>query len=276
MKLSIVQSTEPASFSALAYKGDWAKNIGKLKYMGFDGVELAVRDPKTLDASLLKSLLQRHALIVPAIGTGQVYGEDGLSFTHSDPAIRRQAVERVKSHVRLAADLGAMVIIGLVRGRRGAGVAEGPAEQWLIKALKECASENLAVKLAVEPINRYETDFINTADSAMKLLEKIQMENIGLLLDTFHMNIEEPSITGSIVSSKDRLFHIHIADSNRWFPGAGHIDFKAIVDVLSQIDYKGFLSAEILPLPDPDTAATSTLVNLRETERAILNFDPCI
>jgi sugar phosphate isomerase/epimerase len=263
MKLSIVQSTEPASFSALAYKGDWAQNIGKLKYMGFDGVELAVRDPNLLDAPLLKSLLIQHGLVVPAIGTGQAFGEDGLSFTHVEPGIRRQALERVKSHVHLAADLGALVIIGLVRGRRGPSITADQAEQWLIEALRECASENRAVKLAIEPINRYETDLINTVSSGLNIVEKTRMENIGLLLDTFHMNIEEPSITESFASSKDRLFHVHMADSNRWFPGAGHIDFRAIIDVLDQIDYRGFLSAEILPLPDPDTAATNTLAHLR-------------
>lgn len=140
----------------------------------------------------------------------------------------------------------------------------GQAEQWLIEALRECASENEEVNLALEPINRYESDLINTVGAGLNLLEKIQMENIGLLLDTFHMNIEEPSITESLASAKGRLFHVHIADSNRWFPGAGHIDFKAIVDVLDQINYHGFLSAEILPLPDPDTAATSTLAHFRK------------
>jgi sugar phosphate isomerase/epimerase len=273
MKLSIVQSTEPASFSALAYKGDWEQNIGKLKYMGFDGVELAVRDPNLLDAPLLKSLLAQHEMIVPAIGTGQAFGEDGLSFTHAESGIRRQALERVKSHVHLAADMGALVIIGLVRGKGEPDVSADQAQQWLIEALRELASENKKVKLAVEPINRYETDLINTVRSGLNLVEKIQMENIGLLLDTFHMNIEEPSITDSFASSKDRLFHVHIADSNRWFPGAGHIDFRAIIGVLDHIDYRGFLSAEILPLPDPDTAATNTLAHFHGAGNSTLAAD---
>jgi len=264
MKLSIVQSTEPASFSALAYKEDWAKNIGKLKYMGYDGVELAVRDPNLLDTALLKSLLQQHGLHVPAIGTGQAFGEDGLSFVHVDPMVRKLALERVKSHVHLAAELGALTIIGLVRGKRGTTITADQAEHWLIEALRECASEDPSVKLAIEPINRYETDLVNTASSALSLVEKIGRENVGVLLDTFHMNIEEPSITESIGLSRDRLFHVHVADSNRWFPGAGHIDFKAIVDVLERIGYGGFLSAEILPMPDPDTAATSTLAHFRK------------
>ncbi len=264
MKLSIVLSTQPASFSALAYKGHWEENIGKIKSLGYDGVELAVRDPSLLDVPLLKSLLARHQVTAPALGTGQAYGEEGLSFTDTEPHIRKRAIERVKSHVHLAADLGALVIIGLVRGKRRPGVTADQAEQWLIEALRECASENKAVNLAIEPINRYETDLINTVRSGLSLVEKIKMENIGLLLDTFHMNIEEPSITTGIVSSRDRLIHVHIADSNRWFPGAGHIDFRSVVEVLDQIDYQGFLSAEILPFPDSDTAAMKTIAYMRE------------
>ncbi len=263
MKLSIVLSTRPASFSALAYKGEWEQNISKIKRLGYDGVELAVRDPGLLDLPALRSLLGQTCLPVPAIGTGQAFGEDGLSFTHPKPEIRRLAIERVKSHVSLARALGSLVIIGLVRGKRGPGVTQDQAEQWLIEALQECAAEEKTVRLAVEPINRYETDLINTVTSGLDLVEKAQMENVGLLLDTFHMNIEEASITGSIAAARDRLFHFHVADSNRWYPGAGHTDFRSILDALSDADYRGFLSAEILPFPDPDTAATKTVEFMR-------------
>ena len=264
MKLSIVLSTQPASFSALAYKGQLAENIAKIKSLGYDGVELAVRDPGLLDMSALKSLLTKHSLPVPAIGTGQAFGEEGLSFTHTNANIRRQTIERVKSHVRLANSLGAIVIIGLVRGKKGSAISDDQAEHWLIEALRECSSENETVKLAIEPLNRYETDLINSVMSGLSFLEKIKMENVGLLLDTFHMNIEEPSIVNSIVLTSDRLFHFHIADSNRWYPGAGHIDFRQIIDVLDQIGYQGFVSAEIMPLPDPDTAAGKTIDYMRE------------
>ncbi len=259
MKLSIVLSTQPASFSALAYRGHWEENIRKIKSLGYDGVELAVRDPNLVDMTQLGWLLSRHGLVVPAIGTGQAFGEEGLSFTHPEPDIRGKAIERVKSHVRLAADLGAVVIIGLVRGRRAPGVSEEKTEAWLVEALRECARENRAVNLAIEPINRYETDIINTAGAGLSLIERLALENVGLLLDTFHMNIEEPSISESITASRDRLMHVHVADSNRWFPGAGHIDFTRVIEALTKIDYKRFLSAEILPFPDSDTAAANTV-----------------
>jgi len=264
MKLSIVLSTQPASFNALAYKGKMAENIAKIKGLGYDGVELAVRDPKLLDVSELKTLLSKHNLPVPALGTGQAYGEEGLSFTHPDQNIRRQAIERIKSQMKLASALNALVIIGLVRGKTSAEVNKEQAEELFIEALRECASENKIVKMAIEPINRYETDLINTVESGLDIVDRVGMENVGLLLDTFHINIEEPSITDSIVSAKERLFHFHVADSNRWYPGAGHINFKEIIDTLDKIGYSGFISAEIMPLPDPDTAAEKTIKYMRK------------
>lgn len=259
MKLSIVVSTQPAKFNALAYKGKLSENIAKIKMLGYDGVELAVRDTNLLNLSELKKILRENDLPVPAIGTGQAYGEEGLSFTHPNETIRRKAIERVKSHIQLAEHFGAVVIIGLVRGKIGSQVDGDQADQWLIEALTECASENKMIKIVIEPINRYETDLINTVESGLNFLDRLKLDNIGLLVDTFHANIEEPSIIESIITAKDRLFHVHVADSNRWYPGAGHIDFRAIVNTLVKINYDGFVSAEIMPLPDADTAALKAI-----------------
>lgn len=267
MKLSIVVSTQPASFSAVAFKGQLQENIAKIKKLGYDGVELAVRDPRLLDVTELKSLLAGHNLPVPAIGTGQAYGEEGLSFTHPEKEIRDKAIERIRSHVRLAAELGAVVIIGLVRGKRSPEISDDRVEEWLMQALHACAAEDSGVKLSIELINRYETDLLNTVASGMKFLEKLKIDNVGLHLDTFHMNIEEPSMLESIAMARDRLFHFHVADSNRWYPGAGHIDFARILDELLKIGYAGFVSAEILPLPDPDTAAVKTIEHMRRIIR---------
>lgn len=263
MKLSIVLSTQPASFSALLYKGDLEENIARVGSLGYDGVELAVRDPSLLDVPALEALLRKNSLSVPAIGTGQAFGEEGLSLTDPDEHIRRKAVDRIKAQVRLASRLGAIVIIGLIRGKQGPERSADQVESLLIEALRTCALEDQTVKLALETINRYETDLLNTAASGLRLVEELGMDNVGLLLDTFHMNIEEPSLTESIMATGDRLFHVHIADSNRWYPGAGHINFGEIVDALDKICYQGFVSAEIMPLPDPVTAAKKTVEYMR-------------
>ena len=97
----------------------------------------------------------------------------------------------------------------------------------------------------------------------MDLIERVGADNFGLLLDTFHMNIEEPSIEESIRKCGERIFHFHLADSNRWYPGAGHIDFKSILTALKDTGYQGFISGEFLPKPDVDTAAQENITYLR-------------
>jgi sugar phosphate isomerase/epimerase len=266
MKLSIVLSAQPSSFSALLYQGNLAENLQKIKGLGFAGVELAVRDPAKLDLPELERMLNLHRLQVPAIGTGQAYLEEGLSFTHSESLIRRQAVERIITHMNLAEKLGAVVIIGLIRGQKVTGVGSKQAESWLDEALRDCAVTNKKVRLAIEPINRYETDLLNSVDQSLHFLDHLKTDTIGLLLDTFHMNIEERSISASIQAAGKRLFHFHVADSNRWYPGAGHIDFREIMQSLSKIGYNGFISGEFLPRPDPETAAAKMILYFRQLQ----------
>jgi molybdopterin synthase catalytic subunit/hydroxypyruvate isomerase len=264
MKISIVVSTQPARFEALAYKGELARNVAMIADLGYEGVELAVRDPKLLDVDELERLIKAHGLEVPAIGTGQAYGEEGLSFTHPDPDVRLRAIERIKDQCDLAARFGALVILGLIRGKVEAGVERGKALTWLTEALREvCAyGAERDVRLVLEPINRYETNLVNTVAEGLELIEQVGADNLGLLLDTFHMNIEEPSIEAGVASAGERLLHFHVADSNRWYPGAGHINFAGIISALRRMGYGGYLSAEILPLPDPDTCARLALENL--------------
>lgn len=263
MKLSIVLSTQPASFSALAYKGNIEENIKRIKALGYDGVELAVRNPNELDVELIQSVLVKNSLPVPAIGTGQAYGEEGLSFTDSDPRIRRKAIERIKEQITFAKNFNAVVIIGLVRGTVKNDSDKNQAYKNMLTAFDECAAFDKNVKIVIEPINRYETNLLNTVSETLDFINELGKPNVGLLLDTFHMNIEEPDILESIKLAKDKVFHFHVADSNRWHPGAGHISFYEIYETLQQIGYKGFISAEILPMPNSDTAAENTIEYLK-------------
>ncbi len=265
MKKAIVVSTHAAQFNAVAFKGDLETNLARIASLGYDGAELAIRDPNAVDVDALSRLLQRHGLEVPAIGTGQAWGEEGLSFTDPNPAVRRAAIERVKSHVPVAARFGAVIIIGLLRGIVRPGVSHEQAWAWMADALRECAeaAQDAGVRIAVEPINRYETTLVNTAADGLALLEQVGMPNLGMLLDTFHMNIEEPDIYRSTRAAAPRLFHFHVADSNRWYPGAGHLDFPAIVATLREVGYTGYVSVEAMPMPDADTCAVESIKAMR-------------
>jgi sugar phosphate isomerase/epimerase len=213
MKLSIVLSTQAARFEAVAFKGDFEANAEKIAGWGYDGVEPAIRDPALVETDELVQVVSAHGLEVPAVGTGQAWGEEGLSYTDPDPAVRQGAVERTISHIPFAARTGAVIIIGLLRGIVKPGVRPAQAMDWLVGALRESCAEGgpYGVRLALEPINRYETTMINTVHQGLDLLERVGAENMGLLLDTFHMNIEEPVIEESIRAAGDRIFHFHVA-----------------------------------------------------------------
>ena len=266
MKLSIVLSTHAAQFNAVAFKGDFAENIAKIAGWGYAGVELAVRDPALVDVEALEQVLSTHQMVVPAIGTGQAWGEERLSFTSLEPEVRRAAIERIKTHIPLAKRFNALIIIGLIRGITPAGQTHAQSLSYLVEALRECAAEAAlsGIRLALEPINRYETDLIHSVAEGLELLEQVGAENLGLLLDTFHMNIEEPIIEDSIRHCGKHIFHFHVADSNRWHPGAGHLDFKSILSTLAATGYAGWVSGEFMPLPDGDTAAHNGLKTIQQ------------
>jgi sugar phosphate isomerase/epimerase len=269
MKLAIVVSTHAAAFRAVAFKGGFEENVAKIAAWGYNGVELAVRDPRLVDVGELQRVVGGHGLTVPAIGTGQAWGEERLSFTSDDRCVREAAVQRITSHIPLAGRLHAMIILGLIRGVTPPGQAHEQSMEYLIEAIRECTSATAGsgVRFALEPLNRYETDLIHTVADGLKLVDTIGAENFGLLLDTFHMNIEERMIEDSILACGDRIFHFHVADSNRWYPGAGHLDFASILDALAAVGYEGFISGEFMPLPDADTAAERNIAFLRGLQR---------
>ena len=266
MKLSIVLSTQATQFQGVAFKGDFESNVAKIAGWGYDGIELAIRDPKLVNADQLLRVVSAHGLKVPAIGTGQAWGEEGLSFTDPDPAVRAAAIERVISHIPFAARTGAVIIIGLLRGIVRPGVDHAKAMDWLVAALRECCAkaDPHSVRIALEPICRYETTLINNSAQGLDLLRRVGADNMGLLLDTFHMNIEEPVIEESIRACGSRIFHFHIADSNRWHPGAGHLDFESILSALLATGYQGYISGEFMPMPDGDTSAQRSITYLRQ------------
>ena len=265
-RLGVVVSTQPARFQAATFQGDLRQSLARVAALGYAGVELAVRAPSLIDVDGLSALLEEFGLAAPALGTGQAWAEEGLSFTDPDPLVRRAAVARMEAQVQLAARLGALVIVGLIRGTVFPAVAPDQAWSWLVQALRELCdtADRYQVRLALEPINRYETALVNDVAAGLALLAEVGAPCLGLLLDTFHMNIEEASIEESITRAGARIFHFHVADSNRRPPGAGHLDFRSILIALERTGYTGFVSGEFLPLPDAGSAAERAIAHLRE------------
>ena len=240
----IVPVQDPTPFSPFSPK-EWETALHTVKEVGYDGVELAITDPTRLSVSEIKEALSREGLPFLSITTGQAAAKEGLSLSSSDDGVRRRAIARIQAHVRFARDFGAVVIIGSLRGTKG-------DMDLLIESLRECAKYDPTVKLALEPLNRYESELVNRVEEALWVIEKVGADNLGILFDTFHANIEEVSLSEAIRTAGERLFHVHLADSNRFVPGYGHLDFDEVWAGLSAIAYPGALVVESLPKPSAE------------------------
>lgn len=274
MKTGLVICGPDVAYGPLALlSGTFEEKAHKAAALGYDGIELMVRDPAGLDWRGIKTILDAAGLGVAQIVTGELFGADGLALVTPDDGLHRRAVERTCSVIDLAAYLNTFVNIGRLRGRLGwlppsPDQALAPDDAWAIavEKLREVVAyaANRSVKITLEPINRYETDFIQTTADGLRMIADLGYDNLGLMLDVFHMNIEEARIEDGLRQAGDRLWHIHIADSNRRYPGSGHLDFGAVFTTLADMGYRGYVSAELLPQPDPDTAARKTITYLRD------------
>jgi sugar phosphate isomerase/epimerase len=273
MRIGVSLSPTKSSFGPILFSGDLYKGIAAVKGLGYDGVELSLLDSAAVDKDTLLEALERQELEVYAIATGQTYYTDGYSLYNSNPDKRARAVERIRGHVELARLLGCRVIVGGIRGK-----VEESSEQDRLEilsqgreALKACVAyaEKASVTLLLEPINRYETNVINTVAEGVALIREIGSDCLRLLPDTFHMNIEERSLPESVIAAGKYLGYIHFADSNRLAPGWGHIDFYEILSALRSIGYGGPLGVEVLPNKRDFQSAQQALRHLRSMEQQL-------
>ena len=267
MEMSLTISSPGARSAPILFAGEFPEQIERAAAVGFKAVELHIRDPKMVDHRSMLRALEKTGVAVSTVGTGRAYGEDKIFFTSPDDNVREAAVKRIKDQIDFASSVGAKVIIGLIRGFLPEGEAErAKARMCAMDCVKECSewAAKAKVQLAVEAINRYETNFLTTAEETDQWILEIGSETIGLHLDTFHMNIEEISIEEAIRKHAKRLIHIHLADSNRWAPGMGHLNFELILSTLKSTGYRGYLGLECLPLPNPQEAAEHSFRYLEE------------
>ena len=251
-------SPRSSPFAPLLFSGRIPQGFQTAAEAGFRAVELSLRTPDEVNSEELTDLLDTYELSLSAIATGRSYIEDSLSLSSPNAEVRNQAIQRVEGLIQLAAPFKAAVIIGGIRGRLDGTTSEQPQlRKSAILAIRECAryANELGVILLIEPINRYETNLLNTVAETLEFIQAVGALNIGITADTFHMNIEESSIADSLIQAGDRLWHVHLVDSNRRAVGMGHIEFGSIIAALRRVDYQGYLSAEVLPWPDDETAS---------------------
>jgi sugar phosphate isomerase/epimerase len=228
--------------------------------IGLDAVEIFAPDGQTIRELPLSRLLDQYPLEIAAFGTGAGMVKYGLSLSHPDDSHRLRARQFVQSIIEAAAAWKAPVILGSMQGRWTQECDRSRTLSLLRDSLNQLGAfaKDHGIALLYEPLNRYETNLINTLGEAVTLIESLEVPNVRLLADLFHMNIEEADMARALSAAMRYVGHIHLADSNRQAAGLGHTPLEPIAQVLRLAGYEGYLSAEVFPKPDATTAAAMT------------------
>jgi sugar phosphate isomerase/epimerase len=256
MKISVSLSLFDAPKSApVLFSGNIHENIPYIKEIGYQGVDLFVKDPDEDVSKEVVKLLRKYDLGVGVVMPAALAGQ-GLFLSHKDPEVRKEIIKRMRAIMEYASEMGGMVPLGLVRGSAEEGETVDEVMERFTHSVEKLLPyrEKYGVDLLVEPINRYE---INTLNDCIETCDYIRKTGMPLYMmpDTFHMNIEDVSIHDSFVSCKEYVKHVHFTDSNRGAPGMGHTDMDGILKTLESIGYDGFLCLEALSRPDEKTCA---------------------
>ena len=248
-----------------AQQGDFAENLAVLAELGYDGVEISVCRPAEIDIAFVERELGKRNLEAAAIHTAAISYQDRLWLCHPDQSVREGALARLKAAIELAAQFDVNVLVGTFRGKLGGPELRGQSQDWMIGAFREAADHaaKRGSRVLFEPQAKFSVDFGFTAQDGVALAEQLDSPGFGLMLDTFHMNIEDQSFSGSIFAAREHLHYVQISDSNRRYPGAGHIDFGEVIAALKAIGFDGYLSLQILREPDYRTSAQFGLMHLR-------------
>jgi len=267
MKSAITISLVPeARGGPFVYWDDLPAACNKAAALGFDAIEIFAPGPEAIDTKFVKKITSDLGLAVAAVGTGAGWVKHKLHLVQPDESSRRKAIDFIKSIIDMGATLSAPAIIGSMQGRWGDGVENATAFEWIKQALEELGehADDAGTVLLYEPLNRYETNMVNTTAAGVELLASLSTQNVKLLSDLFHMNIEEANIADALRLGGDVIGHIHFVDSNRRAAGWGHMDHVPIISALRDINYTDYLCAEAFPWPDSDGAARQTIDTFRK------------
>lgn len=220
--------------------------LSSIKNWGFDGVELAVDNMNAVDASAFGKILKELGLGSTGIAALDAASADPAS---SDAKLRQNALDVLERAIINTQLIGAEVLCGPLFQGLGRFIGQGPQpEEWgyaveTLRAAGEFAAK-LGIKLALEPINRFEMYLVNTLEDGARFVEEIGLPNVGLLADTHHGNIEELNVPEAWRRAARHIVHVHISENNRGVPGSGHAVPDEIFKVLKEVGYEGWLTIE--------------------------------
>ena len=238
------------------WQEDITPYILKCKEAGFKSVEISLLGQTPESAKEISNLASDLNISLTCT-TGLSKEED---ISSNDSNIRKNGEEALKRAINMTSIMNSDLLTGVVHSAWGISNTLGKDKEdkftnssTSIKKISSLLTEQ-NIRLGIEPLNRYETDFINTVDEGLKLCELIDHPNVGLLLDVYHMNIEEKNICQSIEKAKDKLFHLQVAENDRGIPGTGSINWLEIFNTLKKINYNKNVSLEMFIQANVDTS----------------------
>lgn len=242
-----------------AFSNDQLSLIPKVKRLGFDLVEVPFIALDLIDAGATRQAIQDNGLACTACGVLSPQEDP----TSEKPAVRRAGADRLKRMVELAAAIGATVLAGPLAAPVGKLVGRGPTAEERGRALDALAAvaplaAQAGVRLALEPLNRFETYVVTTVADALDVARS-SGDSVGVLLDTFHMNIEEKNAPDAIRLAGYRLFHFHASENDRGIAGTGHVPWVECFQALRDIGYKGAVVIESFVSSVPEIAAATCI-----------------
>jgi D-psicose/D-tagatose/L-ribulose 3-epimerase len=234
--------------------------LPQIKQAGFDGIEFPLFRLEGFDSAAVRSDLEANGLEATVASAFL----RGVSPVSDDAAERATALQHLKDLIRTSADAGAKVLagpmyspVGYLPGRRRTSDEWKRAVEGL-RSLGDTLSTN-GVTLAVEPLNRFETYFLNTASDAARLCDEVNHPSVGILFDTFHANIEEKNVAAGIRTVARHLRHIHTCEHDRGIPGSGHTDWKGVFQAIKDVGYDGWLTIESFGFNIGDISAAAAI-----------------
>lgn len=245
MKFSyMVVSNEVKGTLVTGLKGEYDFLFKIISENGFNGVELLIKNPFLVNFNEVKKYLKKYNLELPVICTGEIYGEDGLSFADSDPSIRKEAIKRTIETMKIAEEFNANVNVGRLRGRFVDGVKREDTIEWSKEGFLTCAESNRNVNLLLEPINHKVSNYVLTTNEGVSFIKDLNKPNIRLMLDYIHMMIENENLAESMMASEGCYDHVHVCDTDRKPLGLGSYNIEEFANLLMKSGYDGYVSIE--------------------------------
>lgn len=265
MHISISVADRPCHMPQMMFVGDLEPICTELAAMGYDGVDLFLPEPSASDVIAARKALEANGLSATMLAAHGDLMKDGLFLNLPDKLSR--LLEASRPHLDYCAKLNAMPNVGFFRGQHK-NVPGGREEslKYMAEGLHDyCAlAASYGVRVLLEPINRYEIDSIHTVDEALNLCHQAgDPSNLNLLLDIFHMNIEESSLTAAVIRAQGKIGHVHFVENTRAVPGLGCLNLGDLAECLGSVGYDGFLGIEAIPGCSPTEEARHGLAVVR-------------